>query len=165
MNNNSFIATVKRLSHLNLITWNISIQESLSTQNCVLVFLPVKKQAKLLHIHRKVCPATGNDRVRSRYLYLKNLAFCQFDFTRILGAFGPIMFALRKWVGFGDSWRGEPLFLNSSFMFGRTHSSCSEGHFLSIVFGNTLPYVRKATFQNMINTKLCNQVPSLSLSR
>ena len=65
--------------------------------------------------------------------------------TRIFGAFGPIMFDLQVWVGFRASWRGEPLFLNSSFMFGRTHSSCleghmaacSEGHFLSIVFGRT----------------------------
>ena len=65
--------------------------------------------------------------------------------TRIFGAFGPIMFALWVWVGFGASWKGEPLFLNSSFMFGRTQSlcleghmaACSEGHFLSIVFGRT----------------------------
>ena len=49
--------------------------------------------------------------------------------TRIFGAFGPIMFALRVWVGFGASWRSETLFLNSSFMFGRTHGS---------VFGRTL---------------------------
>ena len=58
------------------------------------------------------------------------------------------IWGLRVWVGFEASWRGEPLFLSSSwraeplflsssFMFGRTHSSCSEGHFVSIVFGRT----------------------------
>ena len=30
-----------------------------------------------------------------------------FTKTRIFGAYGPIMFALRVWVGFGASWRGE----------------------------------------------------------
>ena len=62
-----------------------------------------------------------------------------------LGAYAAHMFALWVWVGFGASWRGESLFLNSSFMFGTTHISCleghmaacSEGHFLSIVFGRT----------------------------
>ena len=39
-----------------------------------------KTSKTFAHTLRKVCPATGNDRVRSRYLYLKNLAFCQFDF-------------------------------------------------------------------------------------
>ena len=72
--------------------------------------------------------------------------FNQILIARIFGAFGLIMFALWVWVGFGASWRGESLFLNSSFMLGKTHSSCleghmaacSEGHFLSIVFGRTL---------------------------
>ena len=49
------------------------------------------------------------------------------------------------WVGFGASWSREPLFLNSSFMFGRTHNLCledhmaahSKRHFLSVVFGRT----------------------------
>ena len=50
------------------------------------------------------------------------------------------------WVGFEASWRGEPLVINSSLMYRRTQSSCteghmaasSEGHFLSILFGRTL---------------------------
>ena len=36
--------------------------------------------------------------------------------TRIFGAYGPIMFALRVWVGFGAGWRGGPLCENCSFL-------------------------------------------------
>ena len=84
--------------------------------------------------------------------------------TRIFGAYGPIMLALRVWVGFRARWRGGTLSKKSSFV--SIPASCSEGHFLSIVFGrthcimfgrtlfeycvqkDTLPYVQKDTFQN-----------------
>ena len=87
--------------------------------------------------------------------------------TRIFGAYGLIRFALQVWVGFRASWRGGTLSKKSSFV--SIPASCSEGHFVSIVFGrthcimfgrtlfeycvrkDTLPYVRKDTFQNMIN--------------
>ena len=73
--------------------------------------------------------------------------------TRIFGAFGPIMFALWVLVGFEASWRGgEPLFFNSSFMFGRTHGIMfGRTLFQYCVRKDTLHYVRKDTFQNMMN--------------
>ena len=47
--------------------------------------------------------------------------YVKFIQTRIFGAYGPIMFALRVWVGFGASWRGGILsesysFVNSSVL-------------------------------------------------
>ena len=40
----------------------------------------------------------------NRHLFLPT-----FHHTCIFGAYGPIMFALRVWIGFGASWRGGPL--------------------------------------------------------
>ena len=54
--------------------------------------------------------------------------------------FDHIMFALRVWVVSRASWRGEPLFLNSRFMFGRTHSSCLEGHMAACLEGHFSEY-------------------------
>jgi hypothetical protein len=73
--------------------------------------------------------------------------------TRIFGAFGPFMFALRVWLGFGGV---NPYFLiPTSCLEGcmavcsEGHmAACSEGHFLSIVCseGHFLSSVRKDTF-------------------
>jgi len=75
--------------------------------------------------------------------------------TRIFGAYGPIMFALRVWVGFGASWKDgtflrKAVFFNSSFMFGRTHCIMfGKTLFEDCVRKDTLHYVRKDTFQKV----------------
>ena len=78
---------------------------------------------------------------------LLNSLFIIIKRTRIYGAFSPNMFALRVWVGFGASWRGEPLFLNSSFMFGRTHSSYLEGHIAAYSEGRNQVYIASFSAQ------------------
>ena len=78
-----------------------------------------------------------------------------FNKTRIFGAYGPIMLALRVWVGFRASWRGGTFFKKSSFVSISASCSeghlalCSEGHFWRILFGRTLfeDCVQKDTFQ------------------
>ena len=78
--------------------------------------------------------------------------------TRIFGAYGPIMFALRVWVGFRASWKGgrTAIFFqfqfNYSFMFRRTHGIMfGRTLFEYCVRKDTLHYVRKDIFQNMID--------------
>ena len=60
-------------------------------------------------------------------------------YTRIFGAYGPIMFALRVWVGFGASWRGGPLRENCIFLSIPTW-------FQLHVWKDTWHHVRKDTF-------------------
>ena len=47
---------------------------------------------------------------------VKNICYKCFIYTRIFGAYGPIMFALQVWEGFRASWRGGPLSENCSFL-------------------------------------------------
>ena len=64
----------------------------------------------LLHINLRQNKKNRNLEVR--YPKLKTII----SKTRIFGAYGPIMFALRVWVGSGASWRGGPLYENCSFL-------------------------------------------------
>ena len=98
----------------------------------------------------------------------------------LFGAYGPIMFALWVWVGFRASWSGWPLYenysLNSNLIPACSEghmASCSEGHFLSVVLGrtlfeccvgkDTLHYVQKDTFQNMINKTFLSKLSHINL--
>ena len=98
------------------------------------------------------------------FSYLISLMrFCQCNFwlfnfitavqlTRIFGAYGPIMFALRLWVGFGSCFELTCIAIKDTqhHVFGRSLSSIVFGRtLLSIVFGRTLlEYcVRKDTFR------------------
>ena len=82
-------------------------------------------------------------------------------YTRIFGAYGPIMFALWVWVG-SELVGGEDPYvrtavlfqfqLNFSFMFGRTHGNMfGRTLFEYCVRKDTLNYIRKDTFENMMN--------------
>ena len=84
----------------------------------------------------------------------------QFSLTRIFGAYGPIMFALRVWVGLElvegeDPYVRTTVFfqfqLDSSFMIRRTHGN---------MFRRALFEYRvwKDTFQNMINKNFLNKL-------
>ena len=86
-------------------------------------------------------------------MFFLEVVSCQICATRIFGAFGPIMFNLWVWVGFRASWRGEPLFLNSSFMFGRTHISCLEGH-ISHVWKDTWQHFGSTLFELLLLIRL-----------
>ena len=71
---------------------------------------------------------------------VKNICYKCFIYTRIFGAYGPIMFALQVWEGFRASWRGGPLCENCSFNSNLIHVRKDTWH-LRLVKRNPQIYV------------------------